>query len=209
MALVMTLCERIHVLDGGRTIATGTPRRDPRASGRATRLSRARRAAMSADAPLLSSRILSVAMGRSQAVRGVDLRSRARRSRRHRRTERRGQDLAPFGDRRHRRRRRPAASTFAGQPLARRCRSRTSCRHGIALVPEGRHIFASLTVLENLHARRDDPQGRGRRAAPTSTRFFETFPILGQRRSQPAGQLSGGEQQQLAIARALLSRPSS
>ena len=56
-------------------------------------------------------------------------------------------------------------------------------------------------------ARRDDPARRMRRSAPTSTAVFATFPILGERRDQPAGQLSGGEQQQLAIARALLSRP--
>jgi branched-chain amino acid transport system ATP-binding protein len=77
---------------------------------------------------------------------------------------------------------------------------------GIALVPEGRHIFASLTVTENLMlgatVRRD---ADGVRA--DLDRLFDTFPILGARRRQPAGQLSGGEQQQLAIARALISRP--
>jgi branched-chain amino acid transport system ATP-binding protein len=79
-------------------------------------------------------------------------------------------------------------------------------RKGIALVPEGRHIFASLTVLENLMLGatiRTDAEG----VRADIDGFFETFPILGQRRRQPAGQLSGGEQQQLAIARALLSRP--
>jgi branched-chain amino acid transport system ATP-binding protein len=78
-------------------------------------------------------------------------------------------------------------------------------RHGIALVPEGRHIFASLTVLENLTLGatvRSDAAG-----CADIDRFLATFPILGERRNQPAGQLSGGEQQQLAIARALLSRP--
>jgi branched-chain amino acid transport system ATP-binding protein len=77
---------------------------------------------------------------------------------------------------------------------------------GIALVPEGRHIFSSLTVAENLRlggASRKDPAGLRR----DMDRFYATFPILGARRQQPAGQLSGGEQQQLAIARALLSRP--
>jgi branched-chain amino acid transport system ATP-binding protein len=78
--------------------------------------------------------------------------------------------------------------------------------HGIALVPEGRHIFASLTVMENLllgaTVRRDS-----RAVAADLDRFFAMFPILAERRRQPAGQLSGGEQQQLAIARALLSRP--
>ena len=78
-------------------------------------------------------------------------------------------------------------------------------RQGIALVPEGRHIFASLTVLENLllgATLRSDAAVRCRHR-----RALRDFPILGQRRNQPAGQLSGGEQQQLAIARALLSRP--
>jgi branched-chain amino acid transport system ATP-binding protein len=77
---------------------------------------------------------------------------------------------------------------------------------GVALVPEGRHIFATLTVEENLLVGatiRDDASAVGADIA----RFYATFPILGRRRSQPAGQLSGGEQQQLAVARALLSRP--
>jgi branched-chain amino acid transport system ATP-binding protein len=77
---------------------------------------------------------------------------------------------------------------------------------GIALVPEGRHIFASLTVTENLMLGatvRSDADG----IRADLERSFEMFPILGARRRQPAGQLSGGEQQQLAIARALISRP--
>ena len=102
----------------------------------------------------------------------------------------------------------PAAAgriVFAGNPLAGIMLEDVVAR-GLALVPEGRHIFASLTVLENLmlgaSIRRD---GDGVRA--DIERLFRTFPILNQRRRQPAGQLSGGEQQQLAIARALLSRP--
>jgi branched-chain amino acid transport system ATP-binding protein len=72
---------------------------------------------------------------------------------------------------------------------------------GIALVPEGRHIFASLTVTENLMLGATvRPDADGVRA--DLDRSFEMFPILGARRQQPAGRLSGGEQQQLAIARA-------
>ncbi len=101
----------------------------------------------------------------------------------------------------------PAAGTitFGGQPL-RGIALEDVVAHGIALVPEGRHIFASLTVAENLSlgatTRRDT------KAVPADIdRLFAMFPILAERRRQPAGLLSGGEQQQLAIARALLSRP--
>jgi branched-chain amino acid transport system ATP-binding protein len=101
---------------------------------------------------------------------------------------------------------RPASGSIAigGAPLAGVALSDV-VRRGVALVPEGRNIFGSLTVLENLRLgatpRRDDGVARDIEAA------FDRFPILGERRNQPAGQLSGGEQQMLAIARALLSRP--
>ncbi|MGO9046805.1 MAG: ABC transporter ATP-binding protein [Xanthobacteraceae bacterium] len=101
----------------------------------------------------------------------------------------------------------PAAGSiaFAGMPLA-GIALEDVVAQGIALVPEGRHIFASLTVTENLllgaTVRRDAGSVRA-----DIDRSFAVFPILGERRRQPAGQLSGGEQQQLAIARALLSRP--
>ena len=79
-------------------------------------------------------------------------------------------------------------------------------RRGIALVPEGRHVFPNLTVEENLTiggvARKDHDLLR-----QDALRWLERFPILGERANQLAGTLSGGEQQQLAIARALMSRP--
>lgn len=78
---------------------------------------------------------------------------------------------------------------------------------GIALVPEGRRIFPGLTVEENLllgAAIRSDRAEIKRDMDEMCTRF----PILGERLKQPGGTLSGGEQQQLAIARALMSRPS-
>ena len=77
---------------------------------------------------------------------------------------------------------------------------------GIGLVPEGRRIFPEFTVLENLrmgaYLRRDREQIRG-----DLERMMELFPILNQRQSQLGGTLSGGEQQMLAIARALMGRP--
>lgn len=76
-------------------------------------------------------------------------------------------------------------------------------RMGLALVPEGRHIFKTLTVAENLRlGARDDAEREGR-----MERTLERFPILRTRSRQRADRLSGGEQQQLAIARALLSGP--
>jgi len=78
-------------------------------------------------------------------------------------------------------------------------------RRGLALVPEGRGIFARLTVLENLEIgayRREDPQ-----VAQDLERVFALIPRLAERLRQTAGTLSGGEQQMLAIGRALMSRP--
>ena len=76
---------------------------------------------------------------------------------------------------------------------------------GIALVPEGRRIFPRMSVLENLQmgAALADPANFEADVA----RMIELFPILGECRLQRAGTLSGGEQQMLAIARALMSRP--
>ena len=74
---------------------------------------------------------------------------------------------------------------------------------GLVLVPEGRQILGSLTVAENL---RLGAHRRRRLAAPESE-MYDLFPVLADRRSLPAGSLSGGEQQMLAIARAMISRP--
>jgi branched-chain amino acid transport system ATP-binding protein len=78
---------------------------------------------------------------------------------------------------------------------------------GVALVPEGRRIFDGLTVLENLLL--GCSKRTGDRAARNSVleEMFARFPILAERRNGIATRLSGGEQQQLAIARALVSRP--
>jgi branched-chain amino acid transport system ATP-binding protein len=79
-------------------------------------------------------------------------------------------------------------------------------RTGIALVPEGRHVFPRLTVEENLVIGGISLKDREQLRADAD-RWLSRFPILGERSKQLAGTLSGGEQQQLAIARALMSRP--
>ncbi len=79
-------------------------------------------------------------------------------------------------------------------------------RRGVALVPEGRHVFPALTVEENLTVGGIARTDRDELRADTE-RWLGRFPILGERANQLAGTLSGGEQQQLAIARALMSRP--
>ena len=79
-------------------------------------------------------------------------------------------------------------------------------RMGIALVPEGRHIFTLLTVGENLQLGLTPLEDR-QKATESLERELERFPVLRRSYNRPAGQLSGGEQQQLAIARALVSRP--
>ncbi|MCY6381807.1 ABC transporter ATP-binding protein [Hoeflea prorocentri] len=78
-------------------------------------------------------------------------------------------------------------------------------RSGIALVPEGRHVFEGLTVKENLlMGAASLPRGK---VEDEWHKAFDLFPILAERRFQLAGTLSGGEQQMLAIGRALMSRP--
>jgi branched-chain amino acid transport system ATP-binding protein len=95
---------------------------------------------------------------------------------------------------------------FAGRPLGHRRRADRVARRGIAHVPQGRGTFVDLTVDENLrvgaHLRRD----RSAVAAEVDG-WYDVFPQLRERRASMAGMLSGGEQQMLAVARAMLSRP--
>jgi branched-chain amino acid transport system ATP-binding protein len=77
---------------------------------------------------------------------------------------------------------------------------------GIAHVPEGRRIFPALTVADNLKMGAYLPAAR-RRFAESLARVYDLFPVLAERAGQRAGSLSGGEQQMLAIGRALMSRP--
>lgn len=95
--------------------------------------------------------------------------------------------------------------TFKKQEISRTAAERI-VRLGINHVPEGRKIFAPLTVLENLEMgayTRDDPA----EIRQSMERVFQTFPRLKERLAQLGGTLSGGEQQMLAIGRALMSRP--
>ena len=94
---------------------------------------------------------------------------------------------------------------FAGRPIHGLAPDRI-VRLGLCQVPEGRRIFPELTVAENLDMGaflRRDRQGLER----DREELYELFPILHQRRHQPGGNLSGGEQQMLAISRALMARP--
>jgi branched-chain amino acid transport system ATP-binding protein len=101
----------------------------------------------------------------------------------------------------------PASSgkiTFEGRDIT-RVPAHEIVGHGIALAPEGRHCFPRMTVRENLdlgaHRR------RGPEVAEDMQRVYELFPRLQEREKQKAGTMSGGEQQMLAIGRALMARP--
>jgi len=101
--------------------------------------------------------------------------------------------------------RRSGRLLFDGRPLNRRSPEEVA-RLGIAHVPEGRGTLSQLTVLENLRMGayiRGDGDGVKR----DYDRVFGYFPLLAQRRNQPAGALSGGEQQMLALARGMMLRP--
>lgn len=156
---------------------------------------------MSAE-PLLAVRDLTVSYGAIQAVRGISFdvhegeivtligANGAGKST----TLRAISGLIPYGGR----------ITLAGRELPKLAGHRVVAR-GITHVPEGRGIFGNLAVLENLALatwqRRDKAE-----IARDYERVFAIFPRLAERKSQPAGTLSGGEQQMLAVGRALMSR---
>ena len=92
---------------------------------------------------------------------------------------------------------------FAGEDVTGRTTS-YRIRKGMAIVPENRRLFAPMTVLENLQM---GAYLRGGGRKEDFDRVYELFPLLHERRSQLAGTLSGGEQQMLAVGRALMSKP--
>jgi branched-chain amino acid transport system ATP-binding protein len=99
---------------------------------------------------------------------------------------------------------RAGAVRLFGEPIA-HLASETIARKGVGLVPQGRRVFPTLTVRENLIVAQ---RSRAESARPwTLARVFEVFPRLQERQGQVAGSLSGGEQQMLAIGRALMGNP--
>jgi branched-chain amino acid transport system ATP-binding protein len=98
---------------------------------------------------------------------------------------------------------RRGAVRFDGQDVTRRSTS-YRIRQGIAIVPENRRLFAPMTVLENLQM---GAYLRGGGAKEDFERVYELFPLLYERRTQLAGTLSGGEQQMVAMGRALMGKP--
>jgi branched-chain amino acid transport system ATP-binding protein len=94
---------------------------------------------------------------------------------------------------------------FQGEDISRTPADRI-VRMGLSQVPEGRRIFANLTVMENLSLGAYTQRNRAQ-ASDSLAQVFRSFPRLKERRNQSAGTLSGGEQQMLAIGRALMARP--
>lgn len=99
-----------------------------------------------------------------------------------------------------------AGNIIATNNIRKSIRTENIARLGISLVPEGRHVFADMTVEENLDMGaflvKDEAKIRRKKQE-----MFDFFPILGERRNQKTRSLSGGEQQMMAIARALMSEP--
>jgi branched-chain amino acid transport system ATP-binding protein len=102
---------------------------------------------------------------------------------------------------------RPAAGSilFEGQPQHGLAPHRI-VEHGLILVPEGRRLFGEMTVLENLWLGAYSARARGMRDE-TLARVYDVFPLLRERRTQIAATLSGGQQQMLAVGRALMGLP--
>jgi branched-chain amino acid transport system ATP-binding protein len=156
-----------------------------------------------ADEPLLEVQGLRAAYGSAQVLHGVDLRVRA------------GEVVGLLGRNGMGKTTLVHAITgivpsqaqvlrFAGASIAAQPAHRIA-RRGVALVPEGRQVYANLSVFEHLSA--FTRPGADGRTPWQAARVFELFPRLAERRSQFGAQLSGGEQQMLAIGRALVTNP--
>jgi branched-chain amino acid transport system ATP-binding protein len=219
MQVVMNVCEHIHVMDRGETIASGTPdvvknhpkvleaylgKGDEHATGGASVEEEASRDVAPDGEPLLKVENLQVAYGGIKAVKGISL------------EVRKGELVALIGANGAGKTSTLKAIakvlpwkggkvTFDGKDLT-DVAPHTLVTMGMALSPEGRAIFPNLTVRENL----DLGAYTVRDAAKIAQRLehaVQLFPRLGERMAQLGGTLSGGEQQMLAIARALMSGP--
>jgi branched-chain amino acid transport system ATP-binding protein len=212
-ALVQALAERVVVLDFGRQIAEGTPREiaeDPEVvriylgTGDTERSTRAPRAERAAAAPLLTASALSVNYGKLRALRDIDFEvgeaeivavlgangagktSLARAL----------SGLIPTAG---------GQITFGGEDLTKEPPHRRA-RKGIAICHEGRRLFTGLRVHENLELATYSGSSSTHRAE-LYARVYELFPLLQARADAFAGELSGGQQQMVAVARALMSDP--
>ena len=96
--------------------------------------------------------------------------------------------------------------TYDGQQLGGKISADKIVKMGIVQVPEGRQIFSELSVIENLKMG-DYSRPRGENPQPDIDRIFGLFPRLGERKDQKGGSLSGGEQQMLAMGRAMMAHP--